>query len=290
MSANKQTQLSSKLSSGKTAPQQHRTRSKKPTRKVAGLPAELVLMVRKSMLPDQRMFDLRLAHLVNLDPSLANRGPRDSQTDVEANANSRAHAQTHGQGRTRSEPPITLTLDRAFRRETLKSYTLLRQPLPRLNLARPAPVKFAYFNPEIDILHLGSKQEYLSLFGNRQGPTLASFRDKALIQRVAVPNEYFASINYATGPKPALLNYPALKEIIVLVPHLHTCIHGNEARTSLARSRYPKEYYVEKFVNLVTGKWIVEMTAVWGGLPWIRYVGSCACDRPVWGRFGHGLG
>ncbi|KAF7854597.1 hypothetical protein EAF04_010406 [Stromatinia cepivora] len=257
----------------------------RPTAAYKELPLELRWKAVDYMRPDQRMFDLCLQPMIKVDPSLAAHGNLDTETTVERNANSVTHAQAFAQGAVRAEPPVALSLDRVSRARALETYKLLRQPLPRLNGAIFTPYGQAYFDPEVDILHCGSKAEYTQAAGGtRKGPTISSFRDKTLIQRVAVPNDYFSSINYTTGPRPVLLNYPALKEIIVLVPHLKICIHGNEFRTSIKGLRRPKEFYVDKFKILVQGKWGVDMRGIWGVLPWIRFVGTCRCDRPVFRR------
>lgn len=114
----------------------------------------------------------------------------------------------------------------------LEIYKLLEQPLPQFPGMPRIPLGRAYFNPEVGILLFQSKTTSVSP-GNRQGPTFGNFADRELIQRIAISNSYFSTINYNIGPRPVLLNYTSLKEIIVLVPHLHCCIHGNDVRTSM---------------------------------------------------------
>ncbi|KAJ8063312.1 hypothetical protein OCU04_008542 [Sclerotinia nivalis] len=257
----------------------------RPTAAYKELPVELRWKAIDLMRPNQRMLDLRLQPMIKVDPSLATRSPMDTETTVERNKNSATHTLAFGQGAVRAEPPVALSIDRVSRARTLETYKLLRQPLPRLNGALVTPYGQAYFDPEVDILHCGSRAEYTQAAGGtRKGPTISSFHDKTLIQRIAVPIDYFSTINYTIGPRPVLLKYPALKEIIVLVPHLKICIHGNEVRTSIKGLRHPKEFYVDKFKVLVQGKWGVEMRRIWGVVPWIRFVGSCRCDRPIYRR------
>ncbi|THV45894.1 hypothetical protein BGAL_0440g00070 [Botrytis galanthina] len=99
---------------------------------------------------------------------------------------------------------------------------------------------------------------------------------------IALPNEYFSALDYDVGRRPVLLNYTSLKEIIVLVPHLYCCIHGNETRGffRMLGTQHPKEHYVDKFKNLVEGKWATAMAKSWGSFPLVRYAGTCTCDQP----------
>ncbi|TGO27040.1 hypothetical protein BPAE_0048g00110 [Botrytis paeoniae] len=218
----------------------------KPEPKWKEIPNEMRFSVFKFTFPGQRMFDLNLQPCVLIDPSFAVRSAIDDQTTDERNLNSAAHAAADGQ----------------------ETYKLLEQPLAqRLGISR-RPIGRAYFDSEVDILHCKSQMIYVSA-GKRGGPTVSSFQKKELIQRIAIPDEYFSTLNYSTGCRPILLNYTSLKEIIVIIQHFHCCIHGNEARTSLGRrgTQHAKEFYIEKFKTLVEGKWATVMAQSWGSFP-----------------------
>ncbi|KAF5870279.1 uncharacterized protein Bfra_009662 [Botrytis fragariae] len=243
------------------------------------IPNEMRFSILKFTFPGQRMFDLNLQPCILIDPSFAVRSAIDYQTTEQRNLNSAAHAAANGQGDVRAKPPIALSISKATREYALETYKLLEQPLANFPGISPRPIGRAYFDPEVDILHCQSKIEYVSA-GKRGGPTVSSFQKKEVIQRIAIPNEYFSTINYTTGPRPVLLKYTSLKEIIVLVQHLHCCIHGNEARTSVGRrgTQHPKEHYIEKFKTLVEGKWAAAMAQSWGSFPSVRYAGDCRCS------------
>lgn len=155
----------------------------------------------------------------------------------------------------------------------------MEQPLPQFPGMPRMPFGRAYFSPEVDILLFQSKKISVSP-SNRQEPTFENFADKELIQRIAISYNFSSTINYKIGPRPILLNYSSLKEIIVLFPHLCCCIHGNEVRTSVRGKVFPhtKEHFAEKFKALVEGKWPNSMAHSWGRFPWVRYAGSCYCE------------
>ncbi|TGO88895.1 hypothetical protein BPOR_0135g00010 [Botrytis porri] len=255
------------------------------------IPNEIQFSILKFTFPGQRMFDLNLQPCVLIDPSFAVRSEIDDQTTEERNLNSAAHAAANGQGRVRAKPPIALSISIATREYALETFKLLKQPLAYRPEVLPRPIGHAYFDPKVDILHCKPKMEYVHL-NKIRAPTVSSFKDKRLIQRIAISNEYFSTLNYTTGPRPVLLNYKSLKEIIVIVRHLYCCIHGNEARTVLMRrvSQHPKEYYIEKFKTLVEGKWAVAMAQSWGRFPEVRYAGYCNCDLRLPSRIGSGGG
>ncbi|KAF7928110.1 uncharacterized protein EAE97_009908 [Botrytis byssoidea] len=252
----------------------------KPRREWEKIPTEMQFSIFKFTFPGQRMFDLNLQPCVLIDPSFAVRSAIDDQTTEQRNLDSAAHAAANGQVMVRAEPPTALFINRASRQYALETYKLLEQPLAHLPGSSSKSMGRAYFNPEVDILHCKSKIEYLSP-GKRAGPTISSFKNKNLIQRIALPYEYFSSLNYGVGRRPVLLNYTSLKEIIVLVEHLHCCIHGNETRVMLGimGTQHPKEHYVDKFKTLVEGKWATAMAKSWGSFPLVRYAGTCICDR-----------
>ncbi|KAF7950510.1 hypothetical protein EAE96_007793 [Botrytis aclada] len=252
----------------------------------------------KFTFPGQRMFDLNLKPCILIDPSLGIRSTIDDQTTEQRNLNSAAHAAANAQGAVRAEPPIALSISKATREYALETYKLLEQPIIHIPDVLRRPIGRAYFDPEVDILHCKSKISYTQLSGGgREGPTVKSFRNRDLIQRIAIPNEYFSIINYSLGRRPALLGYTSLREIIVLVPHLHVCIHGNEVRTAVGRqgTQHAKEFYVDKFKILVEGKWAAAMAQSWGSFSWVRYAGTCRCDsrsirrRPVELEVGAGV-
>ncbi|TGO44431.1 hypothetical protein BCON_0520g00020 [Botryotinia convoluta] len=240
---------------------------------------EMRFSILKFTFPGLRMFDLNLQPCVLIDPSLAVRSTIDDQTTDQRNLNSAAHAAANAQGNVRAKPPIALSISKATREYALETYKLLEQPLAHLPGISRRPIGRAYFDPEVDILHCKSQITYVSA-GRREGPTVSSFQNKQLIQHIALPYEYLSTIDYSIGRRPVLLNYTSLKEIIVLVQHLHCCIHGNEARTSVGRrgTQHPKEHYVEKFKTLVEGKWATAMAQSWGSFPSVRYAGTCRCD------------
>lgn len=248
------------------------------------LPRELRDIIGTYALPAPRLLDLNLKLLINPDVSLGTPDP--GHTDDERNKNATAHALRFGQGERRGKPPRGLSLNQESRELVLKNYILLQQSLPLPPGQTIVPVNYAYFDPKVDILHCRSKTEYEQIPGGQmKGTTISSFRDKDLIQRIAVPGTYFARINYARSPRPVLLNYPSLKEIIVLVDHLKICIHGNESSIGNLPHKLPKEHYVNKFKTLVEGKFGAEMKRTWGAMPVFRYVRTCSCDRTHFKRY-----
>ncbi|TGO53719.1 hypothetical protein BOTNAR_0288g00010 [Botryotinia narcissicola] len=253
----------------------------KPRHEWKKIPIEMQFSIFKFTFPGQRMFDLNLQPCVLIDPSFAVRSAIDDQTTEQRNLNAAAHAAANGQGRILAKPPIALSINRASRQYALETYKLLEQPLAHFPGISNTPMGRAYFDPEVDILHCQSKIELYS--GKRARPTISSFKNKKLVQRIALAYGYFSSLNYGVGRRPVLLNYTSLKEIIVLVPHLHCCIHGNETRFMLGSmgTELPKEHYVDKFKTLVEGKWATAMAKSWGSFPLVRYAGTCICDQPT---------
>ncbi|TGO39054.1 hypothetical protein BHYA_0061g00090 [Botrytis hyacinthi] len=253
----------------------------KPRPEWKKIPTEIQFSILKFTFPGPRMFDLNLQPCVLIDPSFAVRSAIDDQTTEQRNLNSAAHAAANGQDRVRAKPPIALSINRASRQYALETYKLLEQLLAHLPGISNKPMGRAYFDPEVEILHCQSKIKYVSP-GKRAGPTTSSFKNKKLIQRIALPYEYFSTLDYGVGRRPVLLNYTSLKEIIVLVQHLHCCIHGNETRFILGimGTQHPKEHYVDKFKTLVEGKWATAMAKSWGSFPLVRYAGTCICDQP----------
>ncbi|TEY36375.1 hypothetical protein BOTCAL_0555g00060 [Botryotinia calthae] len=247
---------------------------------------EMQFMIIKCTFPTQRMFDMNLQPCILIDPSFAVRSALDDQTTDQRNLNSAAHAAANAQGSVRAKPPIALFTNKETREYALETYKLLEQPLAQFPGMPRVPIGRAYFNPEVDILHFQSKTISVSS-GIRQGPTFGNFANKELIQRIAISNQYFETIDYNIGLRPVLLNYTSLREIIVLVPHLYCCIHGNDVRTSIRGEvfQHAKEHFVEKFKALVEGKWPNSMAYSWGRFPWVCLV--------RWGvdivRFGVGL-
>ncbi|TGO11266.1 hypothetical protein BTUL_0114g00440 [Botrytis tulipae] len=259
----------------------------KPRHEWKKILTEMQFSIFKFTFPGQRMFDLNLQPCVLIDPSFAVHSAIDDQTTEQRNLNAAAHAAANGQGMFRAKPPIALSINRASRQFALETYKLLEQPLAHLPGISNISMSRAYFDPKVDILHCQSKIDP----DKRARPTISSFKNKKLIQRIALAYEYFSSLNYGVGRRPVLLNYTSLKEIIVLVPHLHCCIHGNETRFMLGTmgTQLPKEHHVDKFKTLVEGKWATAMAKSWGSFPLVRYAGTCICDqllsRGVFGNF-----
>ncbi|KAF7911907.1 hypothetical protein EAE99_010915 [Botrytis elliptica] len=244
------------------------------------IPNEMRFSILKFTFPGQRMFDLNLRPCVLIDPSFAVRSAIDDQTTEQRNLNSAAHAAANGQGNVRAKPPIALSINRATRQYALEKYKLLEQPLANFLGASEKPIGRAYFDPEVDILYGKSQMIYVAP-NKIEGPRVSSFKNKELIQRIALPYEYFSTLNYDVGRRPVLLKYTSLREIIVLVQHLHCCIHGNETRTSLGirGTQHPKEHFVEMFKTMMEGKWATAMAQSWGSFPSVRYAGTCDCDN-----------
>lgn len=253
----------------------------KPSYEWKKVPIEIQFSILKFTFPGQRMFDLDLQSCVLIDPSFAVRSAIDDQTTEQRNLNAAAHAITNSQRMVRAKPPIALSINRASRQYALETYKLLVQPRAYLPGTSSKPTGRAYFDPKVDILKCEPRKRY-DYAVTRGAPTISSFKMKKLIQRIALPNEYFSALDYDVRRRPVLLNYTSLKEIIVLVPHLYCCIHGNETRGifRMLGTQHPKEHYVDNFKSLVEGKWATAMAKSWGSFPLVRYAGTCTCDQP----------